>query len=60
PILLLPNEITAKIFTRCLPELPSVDSHLLLICPSPRKAPLLLGQICGQWRDICIGTPVLW
>ncbi|KAJ7342732.1 hypothetical protein DFH08DRAFT_1081817 [Mycena albidolilacea] len=60
PILLLPNEITAKIFTHCLPELPSADSHLLLRCPSPREATLLLGQICGQWRDICIGTPVFW
>ncbi|KAJ7342733.1 hypothetical protein DFH08DRAFT_1081818 [Mycena albidolilacea] len=69
PILLLPNEITAEIFTRCLLELPSVDSclllppvdsSLLLGCPSPCEAPLLLGQICGQWRDICIDTPEVW
>ncbi|KAJ7347083.1 hypothetical protein DFH08DRAFT_1080971 [Mycena albidolilacea] len=52
PILLLPPEITAKIFRQCLaPD---------FICPSPHEAPLLLVQICRQWRQIGLDTPDLW
>ncbi|KAJ7735589.1 hypothetical protein B0H14DRAFT_2205974, partial [Mycena olivaceomarginata] len=58
PILLLPVEITAKIFTPCLPTL-SLKSRPIP-WPSPRAAPLLLAQICRQWRDLSPGMPTLW
>ncbi|KAJ6494156.1 hypothetical protein DFH09DRAFT_1172994 [Mycena vulgaris] len=52
PVLLLPPEITSLIFGLCLPSGPR--------WPSPHEAPLLLAQICRQWRDICVRTPGLW
>ncbi|KAJ7336242.1 hypothetical protein DFH08DRAFT_284751, partial [Mycena albidolilacea] len=58
PILLLPVEITAKIFTTCLPTLSSKSRPIPW--PSPRAAPLLLAQICRQWRDLSLGMPTLW
>ncbi|KAK7035935.1 hypothetical protein R3P38DRAFT_610643 [Favolaschia claudopus] len=51
-ILDLPPEITAQIFIHCLP--------LDLDPPSLLTAPLLLGQICTQWRTIAWQTPALW
>ncbi|KAJ7916029.1 hypothetical protein B0H13DRAFT_2451136 [Mycena leptocephala] len=51
-ILLLPPEITVAIFGHCMPLRP--------VWPSPREAPLLLAQICRQWREICLDTPQLW
>ncbi|KAJ7604835.1 hypothetical protein DFH06DRAFT_1068165 [Mycena polygramma] len=54
PVLSLPPEITSLVFTYCLPESTSLPQ------PSPLKAPLLLAQICRQWRDIAIATPELW
>ncbi|KAJ7491106.1 hypothetical protein FB451DRAFT_987920, partial [Mycena latifolia] len=52
-ILRLPVEITAEIFIHCLPE---------SLTHNPRRweAPLLLGRICSQWRDIALSTPGLW
>ncbi|KAJ7207679.1 hypothetical protein C8J57DRAFT_1734148 [Mycena rebaudengoi] len=54
PVLTLPAEITSKIFTHFLPIYPlcSLITGLL--------SPMLLGQICRQWRDIALGTPRLW
>ncbi|KAJ7762562.1 hypothetical protein B0H16DRAFT_1311801, partial [Mycena metata] len=52
PILTLPVEITAEIFFHCLPRHPSF--------PSARIAPMLLGRICRQWRNIACSTPRLW
>ncbi|KAJ7921457.1 hypothetical protein B0H13DRAFT_1984779 [Mycena leptocephala] len=52
PIFLLPPEITATIFGHCDPS----DTPR----PSPHAAPLLLTQICRQWREICLDTPDLW
>ncbi|KAJ6562341.1 hypothetical protein B0H19DRAFT_95949 [Mycena capillaripes] len=54
PVLSLPPEIMSLIFIHCLPESISLPQ------PSPLKAPLLLAQICAQWREIAIGTPELW
>ncbi|KAJ7185217.1 hypothetical protein C8R46DRAFT_1185029 [Mycena filopes] len=53
PILSLPTEITTEIF------LHSCGSGLPLQ-PDPSKGPLLLAQICHQWREITIHTPEIW
>ncbi|KAJ7111378.1 hypothetical protein C8R44DRAFT_583899, partial [Mycena epipterygia] len=53
PVLTLPNEITSRIFVQCLPTHGRVR-------PSPRKAPLILAQICQQWREIALSTGDLW
>ncbi|KAF7335155.1 F-box domain-containing protein [Mycena sanguinolenta] len=54
PVLLLPPEITSLIFLNCLPDASPFPQ------PSPLSAPLLLAQICRQWRDIAIASPGLW
>ncbi|KAJ7800460.1 hypothetical protein B0H14DRAFT_2899451 [Mycena olivaceomarginata] len=54
PVLTLPPEITAFIFLHCLPEITTFPQ------PSPLVAPLLLTQICRQWRDIAIASSELW
>ncbi|KAJ6487096.1 hypothetical protein C8R47DRAFT_952223, partial [Mycena vitilis] len=53
PILSLPPEITARIFVECLPIHGRVRS-------SPTAAPLLLAQICRDWREIALDTCQLW
>ncbi|KAJ7126668.1 hypothetical protein C8R46DRAFT_1363850 [Mycena filopes] len=53
PVLTLPNEITAEIFTHFLPDYP-LRSPLAGI-----ESPTLLTHICRAWRDIAIGTPAL-
>ncbi|KAJ6610649.1 hypothetical protein B0H10DRAFT_1648235, partial [Mycena sp. CBHHK59/15] len=53
PVLSLPTEITMEIFRRCIH--PGSAPR-----PSPAKAPLLLAQICRQWRQIALNTPDLW
>ncbi|KAJ7148053.1 hypothetical protein C8R43DRAFT_1129210 [Mycena crocata] len=53
PVLTLPIEITARIFVDCLPY----HGH---ITPSSRTAPLLLAQICHDWRNIALSTCRLW
>ncbi|KAF8215595.1 hypothetical protein K438DRAFT_1954312 [Mycena galopus ATCC 62051] len=54
PVLTLPNEITAEIFTHFLPPYPD--------CPpfADTDSPTLLTQICHEWREIALGTPTLW
>jgi hypothetical protein len=52
PILTIPNEITMKIFTHCLPD--SISP------PNIDVAPLLLGRVCRDWRIIAHETPELW
>ncbi|KAF7349232.1 F-box domain-containing protein [Mycena sanguinolenta] len=54
PVLTLPPEIVAEIFAHWLPNYPE--------CPPPRGilSPLLLCQICRQWRMIALSTPILW
>ncbi|KAJ7770752.1 hypothetical protein B0H16DRAFT_1238326, partial [Mycena metata] len=49
----LPNEITARIFILCL-------SSQSRVKPSPRKAPLLLAQVCRHWREVALSTAALW
>ncbi|KAJ7762570.1 hypothetical protein B0H16DRAFT_1231402, partial [Mycena metata] len=52
PILTLPVETTSEIFLHCLPD--------YAIYPSGAVAPMLLGRICRQWRNIACGIPRLW
>ncbi|KAJ7438112.1 hypothetical protein B0H11DRAFT_595074 [Mycena galericulata] len=51
PVLDLPAEITTHIFLQFLP----CNSQ-----PSSSSAPLLLTQICRQWRQIALATAPLW
>ncbi|KAJ6541537.1 hypothetical protein B0H19DRAFT_1035635 [Mycena capillaripes] len=53
PVLSLPPDVTTEIFLRCLP----CEGNPR---PSPTQAPLLLAQICRQWRQITLHTPALW
>ncbi|KAF8152014.1 hypothetical protein K438DRAFT_1433339, partial [Mycena galopus ATCC 62051] len=53
PVLTLPNEVISMIFVHCLPAHGRVR-------PSPRRAPLLLAQICTLWREIALSTGQLW
>ncbi|KAJ7121606.1 hypothetical protein C8R44DRAFT_876994 [Mycena epipterygia] len=53
PVLTLPNEIVSRIFVECLPSHGRVR-------PSRRRAPLLLAQICHDWRNIALSTCQLW
>ncbi|KAJ7817975.1 hypothetical protein B0H14DRAFT_3148003 [Mycena olivaceomarginata] len=53
PALKLPYELTAKIFSYCLPIHRRVR-------PDQTKASLQVAQICGHWRAIALATPELW
>ncbi|KAJ6565831.1 hypothetical protein DFH09DRAFT_1363622 [Mycena vulgaris] len=50
---MVPYEIIARIFADCLPG----DGR---VKPLPHAAPLLLAQICSQWRQIALETRELW
>ncbi|KAJ6582179.1 hypothetical protein B0H19DRAFT_1117727 [Mycena capillaripes] len=52
PILTLPVEVTSEIFLHCLPTEPDQ--------PSTSVAPMVLGRICQQWRNIAYNNPRLW
>ncbi|KAJ7163080.1 hypothetical protein C8R46DRAFT_1102378 [Mycena filopes] len=52
PFLQLPPELICEIFLHCLPS-PRTP-------PSPKAAPLLLGQVCRRWRNIALSFPPLW
>ncbi|KAF8215578.1 hypothetical protein K438DRAFT_1954299 [Mycena galopus ATCC 62051] len=54
PVLTLPNEIIAEIFTHFLPPYPDCSPFA-----GPRS-PTLLTQICREWREIAVGIPTLW
>ncbi|KAF5356590.1 hypothetical protein D9758_008223 [Tetrapyrgos nigripes] len=49
----LPAEILSAIFTHCLPD----DRNTTC---NHSEAPLLLGRICKNWRDVSLSTPQLW
>ncbi|KAJ6582188.1 hypothetical protein B0H19DRAFT_1117740 [Mycena capillaripes] len=51
-ILTLPVEVTSEIFLHCLPTEPDQ--------PSTSVAPMVLGRICQQWRNIAYNNPRLW
>ncbi|KAJ7778697.1 hypothetical protein DFH07DRAFT_537757 [Mycena maculata] len=48
----LPFEMISEIFFHCLPNVRTV--------PDKSEAPLLLGRICKEWREIALTTPSLW
>ncbi|KAJ7840368.1 hypothetical protein B0H14DRAFT_2785182 [Mycena olivaceomarginata] len=48
----LPFEMTAEIFTHCLPKYP--------LRSIPSESAMLLGQVCRQWREISISSPRIW
>ncbi|KAJ7269684.1 hypothetical protein C8J57DRAFT_318752 [Mycena rebaudengoi] len=52
PVSYFPLEITSKIFVHCLP-----DSGLY---HTRTEAPMVLTQICRQWRAFTLSTPILW
>ncbi|KAH6910993.1 hypothetical protein BKA70DRAFT_1269124 [Coprinopsis sp. MPI-PUGE-AT-0042] len=54
PIRHMPPDILRNIFSYCVPH----DSPERIIQVS--EGPLLLTQICRQWRDLTIKTPTLW
>ncbi|KAJ7451657.1 hypothetical protein FB451DRAFT_1000791, partial [Mycena latifolia] len=58
PILALPREIASEIFLQCLLPFP-VFSEDYKDSPYLSTAPLLLLQICREWRSIAISTPRL-
>ncbi len=53
PVRRLPPGVLQRIFMYCLPtgRYPVMSS---------REAPVLLGRVCSQWRDITLATPRLW
>ncbi|KAJ7055819.1 hypothetical protein C8F01DRAFT_1234314 [Mycena amicta] len=53
PMRRMPNEILQEIFVACLPS----DRNPAM---SASEAPVLLGRICGAWRDLALATPRLW
>ncbi|KAJ7074675.1 hypothetical protein C8F01DRAFT_32774 [Mycena amicta] len=54
PILTLPNEITANIFQRYLPEYPKPPP------PDGSGSPTLLSHVCRHWRAVALSMSVLW
>ncbi|KAJ7171620.1 hypothetical protein C8R43DRAFT_978822 [Mycena crocata] len=57
PVLTLPPELTSEIFIQCV-EFDSPPTHP---CGGPPgSAPLILLQICREWRTIALSTPLLW
>ncbi|KAF7327964.1 F-box domain-containing protein [Mycena kentingensis (nom. inval.)] len=48
----LPTEILQAIFAFCIPNQP-IDAY-------EHAQTLVISQICGHWRDICLHTPELW
>lgn len=49
----LPPEIMAEIFL-------SVCDYIPQRRPPRMTSPLVLGKVCGAWREICWSTPSLW
>ncbi|KAJ6560438.1 hypothetical protein B0H19DRAFT_1147728 [Mycena capillaripes] len=63
PVLTLPFEITAHIFTMCLPsieELRREDERARMSDRLNSVAPTVFLGVCQAWRDIALATPVLW
>ncbi|KAG2135379.1 uncharacterized protein EDB93DRAFT_826507 [Suillus bovinus] len=53
PVRRMPIEIMTQIFEQCVQDEESQE-------PDPLRAPLLLCQVCGAWRDLMFSLPCLW
>ncbi|KAJ7462114.1 hypothetical protein FB451DRAFT_1562675 [Mycena latifolia] len=61
PVLTLPIEITAEIFSRCLPSIEELRTDDRSVFWKSRcQAPTVFLGVCRTWRDIALGTPALW
>ncbi|KAJ7629071.1 hypothetical protein FB45DRAFT_48263 [Roridomyces roridus] len=62
PVLSLPGEITSEIFQSCVDASSELDGGMQrrVVVPEPSQAPLILLQICRQWRGIAVSAPRLW
>ncbi|KAJ3710949.1 hypothetical protein C8R42DRAFT_366005 [Lentinula raphanica] len=47
------------VFVSKLP--PELLSHIFLLCQKDKPAfQLIAAQVCSRWRDLAVGTPMLW
>jgi hypothetical protein len=64
PLNNIPVEILQEIFFQCLPNPSSIHALPGFWCQelfaSPKNAPLLLCNVCKQWRTVAISSPNLW
>ncbi|KAJ7682250.1 hypothetical protein DFH06DRAFT_1160653 [Mycena polygramma] len=63
PVLTLPVEITAEIFSQCLAtmdELRVQDYRGISMLPKHPLLPTLFMRVCQTWKNIALSTPVLW
>ncbi|KAJ7639370.1 hypothetical protein FB45DRAFT_425602 [Roridomyces roridus] len=60
PVLSLPTEIVSEIFICCLPTPNTRQWTRRVDGIDSKQAPLLLSQICCQWRRIALSTSALW
>ncbi|KAF8173766.1 hypothetical protein K438DRAFT_128834 [Mycena galopus ATCC 62051] len=59
PVLSLPFEVTSEIFLRCLPNLQDSEP-IFNFSRYKLPTPLLLSQICRDWREIAFKTHRIW
>lgn len=57
PFRRVPTDVLCEIFERCLPEM---STGGIMNVPSNCDAPLLLCQVCSEWRRTALGFPPLW
>ncbi|KAJ7359347.1 hypothetical protein DFH08DRAFT_769263 [Mycena albidolilacea] len=61
----LPTEILADIFVKCLPTPSESEYSWISVVDgfhtlSPSHAPLLVSSVCRRWREVALSTPRLW
>ncbi|KAJ7771098.1 hypothetical protein DFH07DRAFT_953716 [Mycena maculata] len=60
PVLTLPIEITAEIFSLCLPTIRELRENGHSAAESFKSPPMLFTAVCRTWREIAIAMPPLW
>ncbi|KAJ7637224.1 hypothetical protein B0H17DRAFT_1339597 [Mycena rosella] len=61
PVLTLPIEITAEIFSLCLPSIEDLrEDYLPIGYRLSTQAPTLFLGVCRAWRDLALETSALW
>ncbi|KAJ7498646.1 hypothetical protein FB451DRAFT_5300 [Mycena latifolia] len=61
PVLTLPVEITAEIFSLCLPSIRELRDNCCSIAKRlESQAPTVFLGVCRRWRDVALETPALW